>query len=153
MSIISWIRPDTFKDPRNQWMILAGIYFVAGVIFGTLGGEWYHIAGWLICGIFSWIFVYKGFPDMWIYSFHLAFAYIVSGIGVIVMFALPQWFGNGFLFGVAGLLIQIPSIILLILLFDLLFFLGVFGVVIMVNQQGIIGADIGFLFAFVPLGC
>jgi len=73
MSIISWIRPDTFQDPRNQWMILAGLYFFAGVLFG-LGDGGIYIVGWLICGILSWIFVYKGFPDMWIYSFHLAIA-------------------------------------------------------------------------------
>jgi len=116
MSLISFISPDTLKDPRNQWMVLAGLFFVGGILFG-LGNGPIYIIGWAVFGALSVVFVYKGFPDMWIYTLNLGFAYIFAGAGVIVMFAFPLWFGNTFLFFIAGVLLQIPALIFLIVLF------------------------------------
>jgi hypothetical protein len=101
-------------------MILAGLYFFAGVLFG-LGDGLIYIIGWVVCGILSWIFVYKGFPDMWIYTFHLAFSYMIATFGLIVAFAFPVWFGNKFLFFLAGITLQLPAIILLVVLFRSVF--------------------------------
>ena len=101
MSILSELTPETLREPIYLWQIMAMGYFLLGTAFG-LGAGWEFTVGWLVCGILSWIFTYKGFPDMWAYSIPMALCYIFVIAGVYVALRIPDIWGHPVMFFFGG---------------------------------------------------
>lgn len=96
------------------------VYFFIVILFG-LGDGWEYVIGYVICGGLCWLYVFKGFPDMWIYSINMAFCFVFGVGGVLVAFRGPELFGSPVAFFFAGFAFEILALVFLVGLFRSVF--------------------------------
>jgi len=102
---------DFFLDLQNQWIIGIIAFFILSMLFGMSFGyeaDWPFTVGWIVCGVFTLIFITQAFPDVWNYSFWLVGIYGFSGAGLFSILVFEPQFGV--IITVLGVLAEITSI-------------------------------------------